>query len=78
MGGQKRMKVQCEKFMFPYVHSLSNSPTLQSKTNTSLRHADSKPGQMMIGIITMSSSNRWMTKIGVGRGRQQCPVVEHI
>lgn len=63
------MKVQCEKFMFPYV---------QSKTNTSLRHADSKPGHMMTGIITVSSSNRWMTKIGVGRGRQQCPVVEHI
>lgn len=54
----------------------------QSKTNTSLRHAGSvfKPGQMMntmTGIITMSSGNRWMTKIGVGRGRQQCPVVEH-
>lgn len=63
------MKVQCENFMFPYAHSLSNSPTLQSNTNTSLRHADSgsKPGQMMntmTGIITMSSGNRWMTKMG--------------
>lgn len=73
----------CEKLILPYVLLYPTALLSQSKTNTSLRHADSvsKPGQMMntmTGIITMSSSNRWMTKIGVGRSRQQCPVVEHI
>lgn len=33
---------------------------------------------IVTGIITMSSSDRWMTKIGAGRGQTTGPVVEHI